>query len=142
MHLLLTAAGHAAHTTGSTTTVSAWSLLLQLVIGLAVVLGVIVLIARLMRGRVGAIRRSSAPLAVVGRVALGKGVQVAIVRAGADTYVLGVTSQHITRIGRFSEEPPDRFASVDDLPPDADPGTPPRWQWTLRQLQDKTVRRT
>ena len=146
--------------------VSATSLMFQLLLGLAVVLGIIWVGARLVRGRFGVTpgRRRPTPLAVVGRQTLGKGVQLAVVRAGADTWLLGVTAHQITRLGRYREDESVEVAeSTDDLPPvnaglfSARPlgarptgGTPvpfnllqpaARLQSTIRQMQERTLRR-
>ena len=151
--------------------VSATSLMFQLLLGLAVVLGIIWVGARLVRGRFGVTpgRRRPTPLAVVGRQTLGKGVQLAVVRAGADTWLLGVTAHQITRLGRYREDPADDpEESTDDLPPVGSgpagaraPGTRPlgtrpfaarpaafnllppaaRLQSTIRQMQERTLRR-
>lgn len=134
--------------------VSATSLFLQLMLGLAVVLGIIWVVSRVLRGRVGATvgKRRTATLAVLGRQPLGKGVQVAIVKAGAETYLLGVTAHQVTRLARFQPDPDDAdetgsdSGSSDDLP---SAGSPPagmapvafRLQSTIRQLQERTTRR-
>jgi flagellar biogenesis protein FliO len=70
-------------------------------------------------------------------------VQVAIVRAGSDTFLLGVTQHQITRISRFNEMTlPETLTSPDDLPPAlAAAATGQRWQSVIRQIQDRTVRR-
>ena len=128
--------------------VSAVSLFLQLMLGLAVVLGIIWVASRLLRNRVGASvgKRRSAPLAVLGRQPLGKGVQVAVVKAGSETMVLGVTAHHVTRLGTFEPDMIDAEASSDDLPVAGTPapGASPaafRLQSTIRQLQERTTRR-
>ena len=137
--------------------VSATSLMFQLVIGLGVVLAIIWVAARIMRGRVGTVtaKKRTAPLAVIGRQPLGKGVQIAVVRAGTETYLLGVTAHQVTRLARFK---PDEFedaaiqaasgsGSPDDLPPavGANAGNqlpvPFRLNSTIRQLQERTLRR-
>jgi flagellar biogenesis protein FliO len=135
------AAAQASQSTGAKT-VSATHLFVQLFIGLGVILGLIFIVGRVLKGRVGLVRKVAAPLAVVGRQPLGKGVQVAIVKAGTETYLLGVTAHQVTRLGRYNELDPDMPVSTDDLPP-AGPVGPsgPRWQSALRQVQDRTVRR-
>lgn len=147
MHLLLSVTTTTTSSGSSTaSSVSATSLLFQLVIGLAVVLAIIWVVSRVLRGRMGMVnaKRRSAPLAVLGRQPLGKGVQIAIVKAGAEMYLLGVTAHQVTRLARFdpgSDEPVE--ASSDDLPP-AGRGAPAafRLQSTVRQLQERTLRRT
>jgi len=82
-------------------TVSVTSLLFQLVIGLGVVLGVIALVSRLVRGKAGLAMgaRRQGTLAVLQRQSLGKGSAVAIVRAAGTYYLLGITQQSVRRIG-------------------------------------------
>lgn len=128
--------------------VSATSLFLQLMLGLAVVLAIIWAASRLLRGRIGTTlsKRRSAPLAVLGRQPLGKGVQIAIVKAGAETYLLGVTAHQVTRLARFRPDPAEAEQSSDDLPAAGAPpaGSAPaafKLQSTIRQLQERTIRR-
>jgi flagellar biogenesis protein FliO len=138
LHLLATA--HTTHSTGAKT-VSTSSLFLHLVLALVVVIGVIALASRLLRGRVGGLRKTTAPLAVLGRQPLGKGVQIAIVRAGTDTYVVGVTSHQVTRLGRFTDPDPGVPVSTDDLPAAAPAGPGGALQSAVRHFQERTVRR-
>lgn len=84
-------------------TVSAGHLLLQLVLGLGVVVGLVMLAQRLLRGRTGGGlvgqgggRRS--PVKVLGRHALGKGVSVAVVQFGDEAYLVGVTPQSVRKL--------------------------------------------
>lgn len=155
---LLLVAGLAGSTTATTVSkavstakpVSVTSLFFQLVIGLAVVLGLIWVASKVARGRIGMTpgKRRGGPLSVVSRQPLGKGVQIAVVRAGAETYLLGVTAHQVTRLARFrpdSTETPDDQSS-DDLPAAERAhaaGAPPafRLQSTIRQLQERTLRR-
>lgn len=142
-----------AATTSTTTVVStakpvsALSLFLQLMVGLAVVLALIWVASRVMRGRMGSAgKRRTGQLTVLGRQPLGKGIQLAVVRAGADTYLLGVTAHQVTRLARFRPDPDDAETSSDDLPPagSVPPGSSPaafRLQSTIRQLQERTTRR-
>lgn len=150
MSLLLSAVSTTSTTLGQSTAkpVSATSLFVQLMIGLAVVLGLIWVVSKVVKGRFGAnvAKRRAAPLAVIGRQPLGKGIQVAIVKAGAETLVLGVTAHQVTRLGRFEPDSIDVAESSDDLPPAGQPpaGTQPvafRLQSTIRQLQERTTRR-
>lgn len=134
--------------------VSAGSLMFQMLIGLGVVLAIIWFASRILRGRVARPGIKKAPLAVVGRQPLGKGVQIAIVKAGAELYLLGVTAHQVTRLGRIRPEeldmavvPSAASGSPDDLPPavSAAPGSPLpvpfRLQSTIRSLQNRTLRK-
>ncbi|HET6875888.1 MAG TPA: flagellar biosynthetic protein FliO [Acidimicrobiales bacterium] len=148
-----TATTVAAPAGGATTAkqVSASGLVFQLVIGLAVVLGIIWVAARVMKGRVGMSnpKKRNATLAVVGRQPLGKGVQIAIVKAGSEMYLLGVTAHQVTRLARFQPDEIDNVGpgSPDDLPPavGSAPGSPLpvpfRLQSSIKALQDRTLRR-
>lgn len=147
----------ASQQTSTAKPVSATSLLFQLLIGLAVILGLIWVAARIARGRVGVTgpRRRNTPLAVMGRQPLGKGVQIAVVKAGTDMFLLGVTAHQVTRLARFRPEDADLFdpsgpagsdGSSDDLPAGGPAGpsgapVPFRFQSTIRQLQERTLRK-
>ena len=135
-------------TAGTAKSVSAASLLTQMVVGLGVVIGLIWLVSKVLKGRAPgmAAKRRNQPLAILGRQPLGKGVQLAIVKAGAETYLLGITAHQVTNLARF--EPEDLgLESPDDLPPavGTSPGSPSpapfRFQSPLRALQDRTVRK-
>lgn len=148
MSLLLAATTSSTTAASTAQPVSATSLFFQLMLGLAVVLGIIWVASRVLRGRVGTTmgKRRAAPLAVLGRQPLGKGVQIAIVKAGTETYLLGVTAHQVTRLDRFHPDPVDGEETSDDLPAAGDPpaGTAPaafRLQSTIRQWQERTVRR-
>ncbi len=114
-----TAVGSAAHTavgaaarTGAQT-VTAGSLFVRLVVGLLVVLALLAVVVRVLRRSTGLQARRQAPLAVLARQSLGKGVSVAVVRAGDDTFLLGVAPQHVTRIARME---PDTLGAVEAPP--------------------------
>jgi flagellar biogenesis protein FliO len=132
--------------------VSATALIFQFGLGLLVVLALIWVASRIIRGRVSpaTLRRRNAPLSVLSRQTLGKGVQLAVVKAGTDTWLLGVTSHQVTRLARFHPEENDAATpttpSSDDLPgaPLAGRGASPvpfSLQSTVRSLQEKTLRR-
>lgn len=99
-----TAAAHSAGQAVTTApTVSAGHLLLQLVLGLAVVIGLVLVAKRMVRGRgagglagAGGGRRN--PVRVVGRQSLGKGVSVAVVEFGDQAYLVGVTPNAVRRL--------------------------------------------
>ncbi len=98
------ALAHAAtgHVLTGAQNVSASSLLVQMVDGLAVIIVLIKLASRLVRGRGGrALGHGPRPhgVSVVGRQSLGKGVQVAMVTAGRQTYLLGVTQRQVPLLG-------------------------------------------
>ncbi len=70
-------------------------------------------------------------------------MQVAIVKAGTDTDLLGVTADQVTRLGRYNEQDPDMPVSTDAFPRPPRPvrGRAARGVPALRQIQDRTVRR-
>ena len=110
-HHAATVAHHAS--SGSSLTgaqnVSASSLLVQMVVGLAVIIVLIKVASRLVRGRGGpplGHGPRSHGVSVVGRQSLGKGVQVAMVTAGRQTYLLGVTQRQVTLLGEVDTTEP------------------------------------
>jgi len=138
----LVAAAHlasAGHGGATTRTVSASSLLVQMVVALAVVVALIKLASRFVQGKGGRLpgqARRHGAVSVVGRQSLGKGVQVAVVSAARQTFLLGVTQHQITMLGRLGAAPrPDTAGTAgedlelpDDLSglvdgPDHDDGT-------------------
>lgn len=86
-------------------TVSAGHVLLQLLLGMAVIVGVIVLGTKFARGRRHALGSGGAPgrrrglVQVLARQPLAKGASVALVQVGERAYLLGVTSSGVRRLG-------------------------------------------
>lgn len=159
--VVIGAAGHAAatgsHASTGATTVSATSLLLQLVVALGVVVAVIKGASWLLQGRsrrAGAtLGRRQPQLAVLARQTLGKGVHVAVIRAGDDALLLGITPQRVTRLGRLD---PDLLPAAEPArsrlqlvsggrgpastePSGTHPG--PTWRSAIDQIRERTVRR-
>jgi len=137
-------------------TVSAWSLLAQLIVGLAVILGIIFVATRLLTGkgrRLAGVGRRRMPISVLARQSMGKGVSVVIVRAGTATYLLGVTQHQVTRLDQLDPEALGDIQShrdVDDTAIDLDAPLLENGEWDrpgsgrgsfLRKLQDRSVRR-
>lgn len=95
----------AAHVVTGPPTMSAGHMLLQLLLGMAVIVGVIVAGTKLARGRHGSapssrgLQRRRGLVQVLGRQALGKGVSVAVVQVGERAYLLGVTPSEVRRLG-------------------------------------------
>lgn len=154
------ALGAVVHPSATAGSVSFAGLLLQLVVGLGVVLGIIWVATRVMRGRVrgsSASRRAGA-ISVVARQSLGKGVSLAVVRVGDRPFLVGATPHSVHKIeeldpgdlaGHSVEPAPD-----DDLPR-LDRGSAqisslvarrnrsePNWLAAVEQLREMTVRRT
>ena len=135
-----------------------FALVLRLAVSLTVVIGLMVLLAAFMKkrglvaGGVPAGRRGGTPIAidVVGRRALGRQAQVAVVRTAGRLLVLGVTDQHVTIL---TETAADECADIEVLdtanPGSQRTGSPtaaanrpgPAWKTMLDSMRDRTVRR-
>jgi flagellar biogenesis protein FliO len=148
-----TTGGHSSTTAQS---VSASSLLVQMVIGLVVIIALIKVASRLVQGRGGralSATRRRGSVTVVGRQSLGKGVQVAMVSAGEATYLLGVTQRQVTLLGQLDPEVDPASAAIPDvavgelqlLHGDSELSSPeasrPMWKSPIEQMRAKTLRR-
>lgn len=148
-----TTGGHSSTTAQS---VSASSLLVQMVIGLVVIIALIKVASRLVQGRGGralSATRRRGSVTVVGRQSLGKGVQVAMVSAGEATYLLGVTQRQVTLLGQLDPEVDPASATFPDvaagelqlLHGDSGVASPevtrPMWKSPIEQMRAKTLRR-
>lgn len=145
-------------------TVSAGSLFLHLIVGLIVVLGLLALATRVVRRSGGLQARRQAPLAVLGRQSLGKGASVAVIKAGEEAYLIGVSQHGISRLARMSSTAAAAFTTpavsrasqrassplslVTGVagPRRDDPAQPGgaaggTWRSVLSALQERTVRR-
>lgn len=132
-------------------TVSVPSLMLQLLIGLAVVIGLIWVASKVAKGRLARPARSrgaSTALSVISRQTLGKGVHVAVVRIGSETLLLGVTAHQVTRLAEIASD--DAVSIADDQvaasfrPRQLTAGQLPSlrpMQGVFRYLQELTTRR-
>ncbi len=130
---------------------SATSLMFQLLVGLAVVLVLIWLASKVARGRFAKTarsKRSDAVMTVLNRQTLGKGVHVAIVRAGSETLLLGVTAHQVTRLAELSSDIAELAASEQaamvgdqDYPRAERAWSIARLRQTCQQLQELTIRR-
>ncbi|MEV7431623.1 flagellar biosynthetic protein FliO [Nocardioides sp. NPDC092400] len=91
-------------------------LVLRLVFSLAVVLGLVLLVARVAQRRLGT--RSGAPLSVLHRQAVGRHASVAVVAVGGRTLLLGVTEQQVRMITELdgADLVPAEAATVTALP--------------------------
>lgn len=130
---------------------SLWGLLARLVISLAVVLGLMLGAAWVIRRRGGTLMRRigrGLPLEVMARQSLGRSASVQVVRLGERAVVLGVTEQQVTYL---TEGDPSEFETVDLTGmggPSADRtarsggdslGT--SWTGVMESLRDRTTRR-
>lgn len=97
-------------------------LVLRLVFSLAVVLGLMLLVARVAQRRLGG--RAGAPLSVLHRQAVGRHASVAVVAVGGRTLLLGVTEQQVRMITELDAAElvtatgaePDLAAAADEEP--------------------------
>jgi len=150
-------AGHAAavHASTGAQSVSASSLLVQMTIGLVVIIVLIKLASKFVQGRSGrSLGRGPRPqgVAVIGRQSLGKGVQVAMVAAGKQTFLLGVTQRQVTLLGQLETddvEPVDNADEASGLtllrggnrPALSAGGYVPAWKSAVEQMRVRTMRR-
>lgn len=136
---------------------SIFPLLVRLAFSLAIVIGLMMLLAAALRKRGVAVGHSSKKTAsgrnspatqveVVARRGLGRNAQVAIVRAGGRTMVLGVTDHQVTMLGDAElyvndiEDIPTGVQRT-DLPGSADGPSGSPWTMMLETMRAKTVRR-
>ena len=155
---------------------SALGLLVRLVFSLAVVIGLMLLLAHTMRKRgliVGAsgvqrigggaqrtgrgaprmgggVQRFGGDIEVLSRRGLGRSAQVAVVRAGGRTLVLGVTEQHICLLADADTDAMAHEAEIEELEHAnaqrtartgfTGYGTNPPWRMLINGVRDRTVR--
>lgn len=142
---------------------SVFALGLRLVVSLAIVIGLMALLAGVLRKRglvVGAggatggrarTRRTGAGVQVhvLARRALGRNAQVAVVRTAGRTLVLGVTDHQVTMLGEAEIDDDDEDdleivatgAQRTALPRTAGRRPGPAWKAMLDALRDQTIRR-
>jgi flagellar biogenesis protein FliO len=133
-----------------------------MVVGLVVIIFLIKMASKLVQGRGGrglGPRPRAGGVTVVGRQSLGKGVQVAMVAAGKQTYLLGVTQRQVTLLGEIDGDEPAVVGDHDDGSkelhllrggtrpalaaspfPTAD-GAQPGWKSAIEQMRVRTARR-
>jgi flagellar protein FliO/FliZ len=136
---------------------SVFSLLARLVISLAIVIGLMMVLAGVLkrRGIVVAGPKSTgrtpvaAEIEILGRKGLGRNAQVAIVRAAGCTLVLGITEQHITVLGEGEVLEPPAPDTNDTIGTQrtgflgaATGGTTTAWTTMLEGMRERTVRRS
>ena len=118
----------------------------RLIVSLGVVIGLMWAAARVIRKRGfggvgGATRRPGVQVDIIARRTLGRNSSIAVVRAGSQAMVVGITEQQITKLADASLEEIDLPAESQwtASPPGPD-GPTPSWKAMLDQLRDKTVR--
>ena len=147
---------------------SVFTLLVRLVVSLGIVIGLMLVLSGALRKRgiviggangTGRARqaRSVAMLDIVARKPLGRNAQLAIVRAGNKTMVLGITEHQITMLTETDPTWDDNLDGDIDVnidsnfnatetqrtgfPRSGPPGTFPTWKTMLEGVRDRTVRR-
>lgn len=90
-----------------------FELVLRLVFSLAVVLGLMLLVARVAQRRLGS--RAGAPLSVLHRQAVGRHASVAVVAVGGRTLLLGVTEQQVQMLAELDGEELARATALANL---------------------------
>jgi flagellar protein FliO/FliZ len=134
-----------------------FELVLRIGFSLAVVLGLMWALARVVRRPLG-VGRPHGQLAVLNRQQLTRGATVFVVKVADRAVVLGVTDQHVTSLGEadiadFEKHPPERrdHVHLDDELPTAHPETEHAGRLdrtfahpfgsTIDFLRDRTTRR-
>lgn len=129
-------------------TASTFELFLRLGMSLAVVIGLMWLIANVMkkRGLAPGIRRGPArgiQVELIARKPLGRNASIAIVRAGSKAMVIGITDHQVTKLDDADVEEID-LDSADGQWTAAKQGlvsSGSAWKTMLEQVRERTVRR-
>jgi flagellar protein FliO/FliZ len=128
-------------------TTSTLALFGRLIVSLGVVIGLMWAVARVIRKRGfggvgGPSRRPGVQVDIVARRTLGRNSSIAVVRAGNQAMVVGITEQRITKLADASLEEIDLPGESQwtASPPGPD-GPTPSWKAMLEQMRDKTARR-
>jgi flagellar protein FliO/FliZ len=124
------------------------ALFARLIVSLGVVFGLMWFAARVVRRRgIGGVgggpnRRPGVQVDVVARRTLGRNASIAVVRAGNQHMVIGVTDHMVTKLA--DADPAD--LEIEDMegqwtaPSPGPTGPTPSWKAMLDQLRDRTVR--
>jgi len=127
-------------------TTSTLALFARLLVSLGIVIGLMWAAARIMKNRgIGGIggnsKRPGPQVDIVARRTLGRNSSIAIVRAGSQGMVVGITENQITKLAEADLDeitlPAEGQWTAD---PQGPPGPTPSWKAMLEQLRDKTVR--
>lgn len=127
---------------------STFELFLRLTLSLGVVIGLMWAVSVVLkkRGLMGASPRRSptgATVELLARRPVGKGSSVAIVRAGGQALVIGITEHTITKLADADIEELD-LETADaqwTAQPQGSSGPTSAWKTMLEQLRERTVRR-
>jgi flagellar protein FliO/FliZ len=128
-------------------TTSTLALFGRLIVSLGVVIGLMWAAARVIRKRGfggvgGQARRPGVQVDIVARRTLGRNSSIAVVRAGSQAMVVGITEHQITKLADASLEEIDLPGESQwtASPPGPD-GPTPSWKAMLEQMRDRTARR-
>jgi flagellar protein FliO/FliZ len=150
--------------------VSLVSLMFRLTVSMVVVLGLMWVLARVMKNRAGSIRpargrRSEFAIEVVARQQLGRNMGIAVVKMGTKVYALGMTENQITQLAELDRSELDRSeldgddsaidldGEIQALPRTTGPSAKnwtaalgssssgPTWKNALDAMREKTLRR-
>ena len=123
------------------------ALFARLILSLGIVVGLMWFAARVVRKRgfgIGGVsRRPGVQIDVIARRTLGKNASIAIVRAGDQAMIVGVTDNQITKLADADLEQID-LANAESqwtAAPQGPDGPTPSWKAMLEQLRDRTARR-
>jgi flagellar protein FliO/FliZ len=125
-------------------TAATLALFARLIVSLGIVIGLMWLAARTMRRRGfgGPSRRPGVHVDIVARRTLGRNSSIAIVRAGSQGLVVGITDHQITKLADADLSEIDLEAEGQwTASPQGPDGPTPSWKAMLEQLRERTVRR-
>jgi flagellar protein FliO/FliZ len=128
-------------------TTSTLALFGRLIVSLGVVIGLMWFAARIIRKRgLGGVgsqsRRPGVQVDIVARRTLGRNSSIAVVRAGSQALVVGITEQRITKLADADLDEIERSVESQwTVSPPGPVGPTPSWKAMLEQLRDKTARR-
>lgn len=126
-------------------TAATLALFARLIVSLGVVIGLMWLVARVMRRRGfgSPTRRPGVHVDVIARRTMGRNSSIAIVRAGKQGLVIGITDHQITKLADADLDEIDLESAEGQwtASPQGPPGPTPSWKAMLEQLRDRTVRR-
>lgn len=121
------------------------ALFARLIFSLAVVIGLMYLAARVMRRRGfgSTAKRPGVHVDIIAKRPLGRNSSIAIVRAGNQGIVVGITDHQITKLADADLTQIDLEAAESQwtAAPQGPDGPTPSWKAMLEQLRDRTVRR-
>jgi flagellar biosynthetic protein FliO len=128
-------------------TASTLALFARLLVSLGVVIGLMWLAARVVRrrglgGYGNAPRGPGVQIDIVARRTLGRNASIAVVRAGDQAMILGVTDQHVTKLADADLDAIDLGSAEGQwtAPTQGPDGPTPSWKAMLDQMRERTAR--